>query len=66
MFFELHFFPIASIPTFYDQGHLAPFIPSRLVSDVSVDEISKKSFPLERQIPPEKLLVIERYVVARK
>jgi hypothetical protein len=33
---------------------------------VSADEISKKSFPLERQIPPEKLLVIERYVVARK
>ena len=40
--------------------------PSRLASDVSADEISKKSFPLERQIPPEKLLVIERYVVARK
>lgn len=38
----------------------------RLASDVSADEISKKSFPLERQIPPEKLLVIERYVVARK
>ena len=27
MFFELHFFPIASISTCYDRGHLAPVAP---------------------------------------
>lgn len=55
---------------FYAQSEVPGLLEAsskfRLVSDVSADEISKKSFPLERQIPPEKLLVIERYVVARK
>ena len=38
----------------------------RLLSDVSAKEISEKSFPAERQIPQEKLLLLERYAVARK
>ena len=60
------FVGIASKPTCSDHWVTRLELFLRRVSDVSADEISQNSFPAERRIPPAKLLLIERYVVARK
>ena len=39
---------------------------TRVVSDVSTDDISRTSFPAARQLPAAKLMTAERYAVARK
>ncbi|CAJ1346128.1 unnamed protein product [Effrenium voratum] len=55
--------------TFFEQSEVPGILECsrfKLVSDVSTEEISRQYFPASRQVPSEKLLQLERYVVAKK